>query len=135
MENGKDNEILEKNHIVRANKRKMLSSSESKTEMYLLSPDLNGDIELLLIIAHPGGKSGDDYYSHKGEECGFVIQGSMEIDLNGQIFTIHEGDSTQFKSEIPHKWVNVGPDKLISIWPLRRPLIDQQVLRGVPQIS
>jgi transcriptional regulator with XRE-family HTH domain len=121
FENEKENEFLERNHIVRANKRKMLSSQESKTEMYLLSPDLNNEIELLLIIAHPGGKSGDEYYVHKGEECGFVIQGSLEIDLNGQIFTLHEGDSMLFKSEIPHKWVNNGPDKLISVWAITPP--------------
>ncbi|MDQ0221382.1 cupin domain-containing protein [Peribacillus cavernae] len=98
----------EKDFIVRANERKKLYNPGSKAEMYLLSPSLDNEIELIMIVAQPGGKSGDEYYSHHGEEIGIVIQGSLQVDLDGQIYTLKQGDSMQFNSNTPHKWMNTG---------------------------
>jgi transcriptional regulator with XRE-family HTH domain len=111
----------EKDLIVRANERKKLYSDDSKTEMFLLSPNLNSEIELIMIVTQPGGKSGDEYYSHKGEESGIILEGSIELDLNGEIFTLNKGDSMQFKSSIPHKWINKGSEPCISIWAITPP--------------
>jgi quercetin dioxygenase-like cupin family protein len=116
--NDQDNE---KDYIVRASKRKKLAYPGSKAEMYLLSPDLNNNIELIMIVAEPGGQSGDDNYFHEGEECGYIIQGSLEIELNGEVFTLNEGDSMQFKSKIPHKWKNKGSKISISVWSITPP--------------
>lgn len=113
-ENGED-------FIVRANKRKKLSTKGSKSEMYLVSPDLNHSIELLIIIAQPGGSSGKEYYTHKGEECGVVLKGSLDIKLNGQKYTLDEGDSIFFESETPHMWINNGSDESVSIWAITPP--------------
>ena len=111
----------EKEYIVRSNKRKKLFNSDSKTELYLLSPSLNNEIELIMIVAQPGGSSGDDYYFHNGEESGVIIQGSLEITLDGEIFTLNQGDSMQFNSNKPHKWTNTGDDISISIWAITPP--------------
>ena len=117
QENGQTDE---KQYVVRTYNRKKLANQESKVEMYLLSPNLNNKIELILIIAQPGGKSGD-YYRHKGEECGFVIKGSLCLDLGGQSFDLDEGDTIQFNCDTPHKWKNKGLDVSVSLWAITPP--------------
>lgn len=120
-----ENETIQKKReedfIVRANKRKKLSTTGSKTEMYLLSPDVNHNIELVVIIAQPGGSSGEDYYTHEGEECGIILEGTLEIELDGKKYTLNEGDSMLFKSEDPHRWVNNNSNVSVSLWAITPP--------------
>jgi len=109
------------NIVVRKENRKKLSYTGSKAEMFLLSPDLSRKIELLLIVSQPGGKSGKEFYQHKGEECGMVISGSMQIELEDKNYTLHEGDSIYFPSETPHRWKNIGEIDCVSIWAITPP--------------
>ena len=89
--------------------------------MLLLSPHLNSNIELIMIIAEPGGNSGKGLYSHKGEEIGLVLSGSIVIYLGDKQHVLHEGDSMYFTSETPHRWENPGTRQSISVWAITPP--------------
>lgn len=107
--------------VVRKNYRKTLSFGGSKAQMFLLSP-LNRKMELLLIVAQPGSQSGEEYHVHKGEECGLVLKGTMEVILEeGNAFILEEGDSFYFSSEQRHKWRNAGEDEAVSVWAITPP--------------
>ena len=107
--------------VVRKDHRKKLSNTNSKIEMFLLSPNLKRKIELLLIKAQPGAKSGEDFHHHKGEECGMVITGTMTFEVGDKTFVLYEGDSAYFPSETPHRWRNDSKTEAIFIWAITPP--------------
>ncbi|MFR9307529.1 MAG: helix-turn-helix domain-containing protein [Lachnospiraceae bacterium] len=47
-----------------------------------------------------------ELYQHKGEEFVYVMEGVLEVYLNGQHYLLNPGDSVQIHSEQPHNWVN-----------------------------
>ena len=65
-------------------------------------------------------KSGYSYekkaLSHEGEECGYVLKGTLTVFLNGKDYILQEGDSIYFDSSLPHKYINNGKEDCVSIW-------------------
>lgn len=104
-----------KSPVVRKDKRKILSPSEGVT-FYLLNPDMSGDIEFIYNVFEPGADTGPEFYSHDGEECGIVLEGVLEVQLDKDVYILEEGDSITFKSSIPHKVRNPGKKKACGIW-------------------
>lgn len=113
--------------VIRQEHRKRLNFEGSKAEMFLLSPSVtpemtNCKIELMMIIAQPGAQSGHRYHYHKGEECGVVVKGTLNIYLDdGTSYDLAEGDSMYFSSEQGHKWKNLGDVESISVWAITPP--------------
>ena len=66
------------------------------------------------LIKPGGGSKGS--YSHIGEEFGIVLQGKLEINLNGKIYQVKKGETFYFSSQIPHSWSNPGKRKTVVIW-------------------
>ena len=52
---------------------------------------------------------------HEGEECAYVLKGTLTLQLNGQYYEVREGDSIYFQSSIPHKYINQQKEDCISI--------------------
>ena len=102
--------------IVRADKRKGLIQPGSTVKYELLSPNLQGALEMLYIVAHPGGGSGPEYFVHDGHEGGVVLSGILEYEIDGQVYRLNPGDSIHFKSVLPHRWKNVGDQELRMFW-------------------
>src|SRR4030042_2958097 len=65
-------------------------------------------------IEPKGGSKGP--YSHIGEEFGIVLQGKLEINLNGKSYFVRKNESFSFSSQIPHSWSNPGKKKTVVIW-------------------
>ena len=106
--------------VVRRNARKKLVPNNRIT-YELLSPNSSVAMELLYSIYEEGATSGEELYSHKGEEGGIVIQGTMEVTVGSEVHVLNEGDSIYFKADIPHRYRNVGKGKLIAIWAITPP--------------
>jgi uncharacterized cupin superfamily protein len=67
---------------------------------------LQGNIHII----DPGGGS-DGTVQHPGEELGYVLEGTIELVLDGSTFLLGEGDSFTFRSERAHGYRNVGPGR------------------------
>lgn len=68
----------------------------------------------------PGGGS-HGLYSHVGEEFGIVLQGALEIDLDGTIHLVKSNESFYYNSSQPHSWTNPGSEETVVIWVISPP--------------
>ena len=93
--------------IVRKNKRKKISFPDPLYNCELLVPNLQGDIEFVLVNLE-AQRITEDIIPHTkgGEECDYVLNGEIIITLQDKSFVLQEGDCIRFNPEIPHKIEN-----------------------------
>ena len=84
-------------------------------KLNILSPS-NSNLEFIHNKYEVNSSAGDKLYRHEGEECAFVLEGKLEINLNGKKFILNEGDFIWFLSTIPHQIINLSDKKSIAIW-------------------
>lgn len=107
--------------VVRAHEQRALEIVNPGATYHLLSPDLNRKIEFLKIILQPGQIDEGDLVSHEGEECGYVVSGTLTVRVAADSYILHPGDSIYFDSSIPHRLVNYGAQTCLSIWAMTPP--------------
>ena len=78
--------------------------------------NLDGELALGTTRYAPGASTGDDLYTHKGEEAGLVLEGRIELTLGDEVFLLETGDSFSFPSTIPHTYRNPGDTPAAVIW-------------------
>lgn len=112
----------ERPYIVRAGNRRRLAYSDlgytdylGMTD-YLLSPNVEGNLAIGLTTLVRGGSTGDDAYNHEGDEAGYVLEGSLELTIDGKAFVLGPGDSYTFPSHLPHRFRNCGKGKAVFLW-------------------
>jgi transcriptional regulator with XRE-family HTH domain len=105
--------------VVRKAQRRQLSFASGIAD-YLLSPNLNGPLELLWSVMEPGADSGSAY-RHNGDEAGVVIRGALELWVGDQFFLLGEGDSFNFSSSAPHRYRNPGTSSTELLWVVTPP--------------
>ncbi|WP_437880183.1 cupin domain-containing protein [Pseudomonas sp. LRF_L74] len=64
----------------------------------------------------PGSDTGDEMLAHDGEEAGMLLEGQLELTVNGQVFVLEPGDGYYFESSKTHRFRNPfdKPARLIS---------------------
>ncbi len=105
--------------VVRKARRRQLSFASGIAD-HLLSPTLDGPLELLWSVMEPGADSGHAY-DHVGDEAGVVIRGSLELWVDEQFFLLEEGDSFSFPSTAPHRYRNPGSVPCELFWVVTPP--------------
>jgi transcriptional regulator with XRE-family HTH domain len=105
--------------VVRKTRRKRLNYGNGVVD-HLLSPNLSGQLELLLAEFDPGYSSGESI-THKGEEAGLVLAGALDIWIGKKHFTLLEGDSFTFNSSTPHRFENRHVGKTVVVWVVTPP--------------
>ena len=78
-------------------------------------------LEILRTRAPPGTDSGNDRFSHRGEECVIILKGAMELRLGSRAYSLEAGDALYFDSIIPHSWKNTGEGDLEAMWVITPP--------------
>ncbi len=76
----------------------------------------NRKLQMLIEEYDAGADSGRAELSHEGEECAVVIEGRLEVTVDGQSRVLGPGDAYYFSSILPHRFRNAGdtPCKVIS---------------------
>lgn len=72
-------------------------------------------LEGFIFLMEPGGHSGGRL-QHEGEECGYVLEGELELDVGNVHYHLEAGDSFFFSSDIPHAYRNPGDITARVIW-------------------
>ncbi|MGF7238892.1 MAG: helix-turn-helix domain-containing protein [Frankia sp.] len=53
-----------------------------------------------------------DYYRHDGEEFVYVSAGLIEVDIEGDLFTVGAGESVYYAGGLAHRWRGLGGDEV-----------------------
>ena len=106
--------------VVRADQRKLLIYPGSGIRNELLSPDLQHAIQLMWIVMPPGTDTGD-FLIHEGEECGVVLQGTVEIWVGDERYILNAGDAIYHPSSVPHRSRNIGEVDVIMVGAITPP--------------
>lgn len=108
--------------VVRKNERKTLKMPQSHLMYELLVPNLDRSMEVWMGRLEPGAVSCETPLSHQGEECLFVLQGLMEVQLGEEIYVLEEGDTIYYFGAVPHQLKNIGEGELVFISAITPPL-------------
>ncbi len=110
----------ERGWIVRASARRPLGGGEDGLVEELLSPDLGGSFELVRSVFAPGTELPEPH-RRQTEEAGYVVSGTLEIELGGTWFRLEAGDSFRFNAE-PFRWRNTEEQEAVVIWAIAPPV-------------
>ena len=104
--------------VTRERQRAKLNLWRTGISKQLLSPTgSEGRLNLFLVHMEPGGSTGDELYTHDGEEAGLVIEGEMKLTVDAESWTLKHGDSFRFASRRPHRFSNPsGDSKAVVLW-------------------
>ncbi len=106
----------ERTTIVRRGAGRRLELPHKRLMKELVTPDLSGSLQMLIVNIEPGGHTGSETYWHPGEECGYLLEGELDLWVDGEHFHLRKGDSFRFRSELPHQSVNPGKVMTRVIW-------------------
>ena len=68
------------------------------------------------ITIEPGESAKKEEYRHVFSEMCMVIKGTLNVEVEGKICSLHPGDSVYIKSRERHSISNPGKEPCVSIW-------------------
>jgi transcriptional regulator with XRE-family HTH domain len=84
---------------------------------YRLSPpDFETAAEPYLIEIPEGKKLPAHFFIHKGEEMGYVLNGSLELKIGNHVHQATAGDVIYLTSDHPAHWQNTGTETVRMFW-------------------
>jgi transcriptional regulator with XRE-family HTH domain len=116
---GKLGPAEERDIVVRAANRPRLSFTGLGITEELLSPTLNGPLEMLISTIAPGADS--ENYSHNGAEAGLVMSGTLDLWIDDAFVRLEPGDSFAFASTQQHRCANRGDTPTRVLWVITPP--------------
>jgi transcriptional regulator with XRE-family HTH domain len=104
--------------VIRERERAELKLWRTGISKQLLNPaSADGRLNLFLVHMEPGGSTGDELYTHDGEEAGLVLEGEMTLTVGAETWTLKAGDSFRFASRRPHRFSNPSDaHKAVVLW-------------------
>jgi transcriptional regulator with XRE-family HTH domain len=104
--------------VTREHQRAELRLWRTGVSKQLLSPaGSQNSLNLFLVHIEAGGNTGDELYTHDGEEAGLVLQGEMMLTVDAETWALKAGDSFRFASRRPHRFSNPSDAaKSIVLW-------------------
>ena len=107
--------------VVRKDQRRRIGIPDPNFVYELLVPDLNRTLEFVWVESAPGTSTENSPFQHEGEECGLILQGTLEVHLGDEVFVLEAGDSIIFDSSKPHWYRNIGSERVLSVWAVTPP--------------
>ena len=103
-------------YVVRKDARKKISFPDPLYKCEMLTPDLQGDIEFVLVELEPGRTMNEALpHTRGGEECDFVLEGEIQVQVGERHFKLQTGDSIRFDPAIAHRIENKSDKKAVYI--------------------
>jgi transcriptional regulator with XRE-family HTH domain len=76
------------------------------------------NVDFLFVTYEVGGESSpvDAFQRHKGQEWGYVLSGSLRVNIGFDEFVLRPGDAITFDSSAPHRLSNDGDEPVRAVW-------------------
>jgi transcriptional regulator with XRE-family HTH domain len=88
----------------------------------LLTPRPLHHLEVFAGELEVGGSTGEQPYAHgDSEELFVVLSGTVQLELDGEVFELEHGDSIDYRSSTPHRISNVGQELAEVMWIISPP--------------
>jgi len=121
--------------LVRASDRPTVTLPDKFVVDTLLTSITEKRVAVIETVASNNGSGGDQLYSIPSDcEVCYVIQGQIEINLDGDLYSLSAGDSLTFNAKIPHTWRSVSktsPAKIL--WIVAPAMPDPLFYANVPE--
>ncbi len=103
--------------LVHPHERKAIELDSGVRWEQLTGSSENG-IDFLFAVYEVGGASTVDesLMRHNGREYGYVISGTMGVQIGFEEYQLSPGDAISFDSTLPHRLFNKGPEPVNAIW-------------------
>lgn len=108
--------------LMREKERKVLTT-EGGVRFTLLSRNYDLGCEFIYNEWPPGSSTGKEKYVHEGVECGLLLEGELEVELEDRVYHLKPGDSITFRSDMPHRLNNKWKKTAKGIWVNSKPWI------------
>ncbi len=82
----------------------------------LVQVDPRRGLELVINEYEPGTASAVQVTHHGGYEYGFLLEGTLTVELQNAQHCLEPGDSIAFESTRPHRIVNEGSQRARAVW-------------------
>ncbi|MBV1757774.1 MAG: XRE family transcriptional regulator [Dethiosulfatibacter sp.] len=110
----------EKSHIlVKSNERKRLDLPNSSIVYEFITPIADKSLETKMDIIYfemePVSWSSEEFLIHNSDECVLVLEGTIEVHIEEQKYTLNEGDSLYIRENSYHKIFNPKEEKATGI--------------------
>ncbi|KAB1070282.1 cupin domain-containing protein [Methylobacterium planeticum] len=87
------------------------------TKQLLTPSGTAGGLSLFRTVLEPRASTGDDPFSHDGEEAGLVLEGDLVLTVESRTLRLVAGDSFRFASRRPHHFANPSAtERTIVLW-------------------
>lgn len=107
--------------VLKREQRPQLTTGSDVRNYSITRPPLR-DVEVIVSEYEPAASSGDYRYTHgDSQEIVLVTKGTFSFELDGEAFTMHEGDSLDFRSSMPHMITNIGDCLGEAVWVVSPP--------------
>jgi transcriptional regulator with XRE-family HTH domain len=85
---------------------------------------VRGERAMLPVEFTGAPASFEEYFRHDGEEFLYVVQGSIEVDVEGSLSALSAGDSLYYEGGLRHRWRRVTTE------PVRVILVQHNVFKS-----
>jgi len=114
--NGADSTVT----VVKADSRPILKTGHLRSGKGIALEALVPTSIAVLLEANihrvaPGGSS-RGLIQHQGEEMGFVLEGKIELNVQGKKVSVSKGDTFFFQSHLKHGYRNTGKKEAQIVW-------------------
>jgi transcriptional regulator with XRE-family HTH domain len=98
--------------VVRREGRVTIGRPSSEARYQLLSPSMQGQLEVMEVAIGSGKASAPELLSHAGEECLVILTGRGALEFGDGVIDLQAGDAATFQGTIPHRLRNTGRREL-----------------------
>lgn len=104
-----------KSPVLRISERPVVHTQSGIT-YYLLSQNIEEAQIEMLYVEYEKGSSTAVMHTHRGYECGIVLEGKLEVKLNEDRYILNKGDTITIPSSQPHEITNLHEGTTAVIW-------------------
>jgi transcriptional regulator with XRE-family HTH domain len=100
-----------------ASRRRACATSKNGIALHGISgPYGRFFIASAVAVIEPRADSGDEPMRHQGEELIYLLEGALELEVDGTTFQLGPGDALHFRTDRAHRWRNPDTTPARALW-------------------